>query len=258
MCIVDHQNEIIRYFYKLNPSLGLYHSKCCFQIILGNFEMLTYRNGHQRIVHAETTRNIDLHIHVEFAGHMVFYPQISWSADEFHVGSTIICCFGKSNGFQFTGMTVQYHVKMFIINVCNAKSALTEQHPFACRIFFKTCMLIWSNMIRCQISENTDFKGDACCPVHHKSLRGYFHDAELAACLHHPCEILLNEVRLRCGIACRNMLLTDDNLDGAHKSHLIACMLENSFYHKSRGRLSLGSGNADNLHLLCRVVKPCS
>ena len=152
-------------------------------------------------------------------------------------------------------MTCQYHIKMLIIHIRDSMTALAEQHPFACCVFFKACMLIGPDMIRRQIGKDADLKWNTGSTMHHQSLGRYFHDADLAACLHHLCKIFLHKIGFRRSVAGRNMSITDNGLNGSDQSHLVSSMLQNSFYHKCSSGLSLGSCDSDHFQLLRRMIK---
>ena len=108
-------------------------------------------------------------------------------------------------------------------------------------------MLIRSDVIRLQICKNTDIKGKATHAVQHQPLRGHLHNDCIQPCIHHFPKALLNDIRLRCGIHRRNMLLTDDRLNRTDQAYLIAGVLQNRFDHIGRCSLSLRSGNSNRL-----------
>ena len=122
-------------------------------------------------------------------------------------------------------MPIQHHVKMPVIHIGDPKPALTKQTPFALCIFLKTGMLVGTDVIRGQIGENTDLKGNPRRPVHHKTLGRDFHDADLAARLHHLRKILLDQTGFRRGIVRRNVSFSNDRLNGSDQPHLIPRML---------------------------------
>ena len=116
-------------------------------------------------------------------------------------------------------------------------------------------MLIFPDVIRCQIRENADIKLDARGAVELQALGGYLHDNHLAARIHHLGEVFLHLVGLRRGVVGRDVSVADDNLDGADKAGGDTSMLQDGSDHEGSGGLALGSGNADDLQLLRRILE---
>ena len=114
-------------------------------------------------------------------------------------------------------------------------------------------MLIWPDMIRLNIGKNTKIKDKALCSVKHKSLGRNFHYHTVTACFNHIMEIFLNHIRFRCGIACRNHLITNDGLNSSDESHLISGIFKNGFYHIGCCGFPLGSCNTNRLQFFCRM-----
>ena len=136
-------------------------------------------------------------------------------------------------------------------------TALFEQKSLACLVFFKARMLVRSDMIRLKIGKNTYFKNKALGSVELESLGCHFHDYNLYACIHHPPEGFLQNEGFRRGVFGRNMGIPYDRFDRSDQSHFISCTLQNRFDQISTRRLTLGSRDADDLQLVCRVPEIC-
>ena len=88
-------------------------------------------------------------------------------------------------------------------------------------------MLIRTDVIRLNIGKNPDLERKSRRPLHHDGLGGHLHHHTGTAGICHFPEILLNQIRFRCGVHGRDFLLPDDRLDRSDQSHLIACIFQN-------------------------------
>ena len=87
---------------------------------------MTDGNGCQGVVYAETSRDVDFHIHIHAAGKVVGNAKQAWFLKQFHVGSEKVGFFRHAKGFQIAGMTVGNLRHIGIVDVDNTVAAFLE------------------------------------------------------------------------------------------------------------------------------------
>ena len=158
MGIINQQGKFIGNRHLLDSALYLCRRKCRLNIRYRYFEMPANGNGTQSIVYAEPSGHRCFHIKVHQTGHMEINSQCSRLMHQLQIFSTEHTALSHAIGFHLTGMPFQHLFHMGIIPVYNTDSALPEQHSLAGSIFFKAFMLVWPDMVRLQIGENTVIK----------------------------------------------------------------------------------------------------
>src|SRR5699024_1117541 len=123
---------------------------------------------------------------------MVCHPQIAGSGHELYILRPQVCMCGKSECLYPACGIFEYIVEIFVIHICDAKSALLKQHCLTPFVILEIFVLVRSDMISAQIRKNTDLKRNPRCPVEHQSLGGHFHYNTVASRLKHPGKILMN------------------------------------------------------------------
>ena len=154
-------------------------------------------------------------------------------------------------------MPLCYSLPVWVIAVNNSYSALFEQHSFTSHVFFKRCMLIWSNMIRLNIGKNAIVKNKALCSMHHQTLRRYFHDYCITAGFLHLFKVLLQRVGFRSCIIGRNDFITNNCFYRTYQSNLMSRIFKNGLYKIGCCCLALRSCYPDDLHIIRRISKIC-
>ena len=147
-----------------------------------------------------------------------------------------------------TGASLQNPVRIGIIAVYDAESALAEQKTLAVKILFKALMLIRTDMVLRKIRKYTNVKHDSCRTVELQCLRRDLHDNRLYTVICHLPECLLQNNGLRGCIVCRMMISVPRRLNRSDQAHINPRTFQNGPYQVRGCCLSLRSGNADHLH----------
>ena len=145
---------------------------------------------------------------------------------------------------------------MRVVGVENAGPALPEEQALAVQIILEILMLGGADVVRLEVREHPDLKGDAVGAVQHQGLGGDLHDRAVHARFDHFPQIFLDHVGLGRGVGGGNVLLPDDRLDGPDETHAVARVLEDGAHHVGSGGLALGPRDADHRDLLCRIAEP--
>ena len=61
-------------------------------------------------------------------------------------------------------------MEILVVYICNAKPALFEQKPFTALVIIKILVLVRTDVVLAQISEDPDLKRNPRCPMKHQSL----------------------------------------------------------------------------------------
>ena len=93
---------------------------------------------------------------------------------------------------------------MLIVTVDDSHAALIKEHLLALEVVLEITVLIRSDVVRFNVGEDTEVKGESCGPMEHEPLGRCFHDHAVAAVLHHLGEVLLDQIRLRRRVGCRD------------------------------------------------------
>ena len=257
MRIIDHQSKFIRYFDHLDPPFYFCNFQSTFDHLFRHAEMTADRDRSQRIIHAERSRNVDLHIKIHQPRHMIGNAEISRSADKSGIHRPQIIFLLKSKRLHFAGCLFEHIFKPRIVSVGDSKLTLFEQQSLTAFVIFKIRMLVRADVVFSQIGENPDLKRNAGCPVQHQPLRGYFHHNRVTSGFHHLGKIFLDRVRFRRRICRRDMFLSDDRLDRSDQSYLASDLFEDRPDHIGCCRLPLCPGDPDDLQLICRIAEIC-
>lgn len=98
MSVIDHQSKIIRNFHKLHSSFDLRLFESGLDVSLSHLEMQADCNGCQRIVNAEFSRNINLHIHVYHSCGMIGNAEVAGFVNHLEILCPEIVFLGETEG----------------------------------------------------------------------------------------------------------------------------------------------------------------
>ena len=123
--------------------------------------------GTQRIINTEVSRNVNFNFEVHFSWQFISDAKTSRLCKEINIRrfKVIIPIYTKS--FQVTCMSLKNPVNIVSIHIYNTMFALFQKHALAMKIIVKIFMLIWTDMIRLNICENTIIKCKSWNSVKH-------------------------------------------------------------------------------------------
>lgn len=108
-------------------------------------------------------------------------------------------------------------------------------------------------MVAGKIGKARGGEANARHAVHGQRMRGDLHHHEVQPCFLHPLQRLLKLHRIRSRLPGGVFGLADQRAHGADQADPVSALLQNRLQKKTRGRLALRAGDADDLQRLRRV-----
>ena len=87
MRVIDHQGEIVGYFFHLDSSLYFCIFQCLAYVFFGYVEMSADRNGGQGIVNTEFSWQIDLYREIKKSLQLIGNTQYAFLGQQFRIDS---------------------------------------------------------------------------------------------------------------------------------------------------------------------------
>ena len=215
--------------------------------------MMADGDGSQCVINAEASRCRNLTGKSKNSLRIKANPQLPRLVCQLKVLCIQIILRLQAVTLHLAGASLQNPVRIGIVSVYNAESALAEQKTLAVQILFKALMLIRTDMVLRQIRKYTNVKHDSCRTVELQCLRRNLHDNCLYTVICHLPERLLQDNGLRGCIVCRMMIPVPRRLNGPDQAHVNSRAFQNGPYQVRSCCLSLRSGNADHLHSAGRM-----